>query len=323
MPTLIVGRLAAKACQMLHALGKFVYTDRVKKVDEDVVVFFDSNPKYAAWIKDGMPPHPDANDWIKEGLLAFAILSIETERLVDPGKPLDTDHVAIIYFEVPPAHQSKGVGTEVVLQLLTLLKTLKVTRVNLSSLQSARGFWRKLGFQIEQGKEINLELYLQTQPFPAPGKPDILTSTGLKILMEDDAADAMNKRLPDSLDRRGKGFEYANDVLKRRKGVIAWMEGKNLVAYAAISLPAEQLMDPSVKTTTDPSVKTAMDLIYFEVVPSKQRQGFGKAIIDDLLERAKTKVDSISVKAWSGSKAFWVGRGWVGEERNKLIYHFT
>ena len=34
--------------------------------------------KYAAWIRDGMPPHPDADAWIKEGFLAYTILTMET-----------------------------------------------------------------------------------------------------------------------------------------------------------------------------------------------------------------------------------------------------
>ena len=49
----------------------------------------------------------------------------------------------------------------------------------------------------------------------------------------------------------------------------------------------------------------------FEVVPEKRGQGFGKAIIDDLLTRVR--LCCISVHPWCDSEGFWVGRGFVGK----------
>ena len=79
MPTLIVGCFAAKACRMMHALQPLKYTHKVSFDDyRHAAVWFDSSEKYAAWIRDGMPPHPDADAWIKEGFLAYTILTMET-----------------------------------------------------------------------------------------------------------------------------------------------------------------------------------------------------------------------------------------------------
>ena len=318
MPTLIVGCFAAKACRMMHALQPLKYTHKVSFDDyRHAAVWFDSSEKYAAWIRDGMPPHPDANEWIKEGFLAYAILTVETELLMDPAKST-IQEVSIDNFEVPPSHRGKGIGMRAVIQLLTLLKAMKVTRVDLVSEYSARGFWRRAGFHIKQGREIILEISLQTQRFPASEKPEMLTATGLRILMAHDAQDGMCKDLPGWLDRHRNAYAYANKVLETPSSIIAWMEGKNLVAYAAICSPAEELMDPTVQTS-----KEIMSIKYFEVVPDKRRQGFGKAIIDDLLERAKTKLRCISLIPLSESKSFWTGRGWEEDRLNTLSYHFV
>ena len=145
---------------------------------------------------------------------------------------------------------------------------------------------------LEGGNNL-VEISLQNQRFLAREKLEMLTATGLNILVGHDAQDGMCKDLPDGLDRHRNAYVYANQVLKTPSSIIAWMEGKNLVAYAAICSPAEDLMDPTVQTT-----KEIMSIKYFEVVPDKRRQGFGKAIINDLLERAETKLRCISLKIY-------------------------
>ena len=136
----------------------------------------------------------------------------------------------IRYFKVPPSHRGKGIGTKAILQLLTLLKALNIY-VKIVSEYRSRGFWRRVGFHIEQGGNNLLEISLQNQRFLAREKLEMLTATGLNILVGHDAQDGMCKDLPDGLDRHRNAYVYANQVLKTPSIIIAWMEGKNLVAF--------------------------------------------------------------------------------------------
>ena len=110
MFTLIVGEDALRVFDRYEKCGAandFHFESLVSLNKEGVAVWFDSSQKYSAWIQEGMPDHPEADEWVKEGLQAYAIITVETELL-----------------RVPPHKRKNGIGKAAMVQLLTLLKDL-------------------------------------------------------------------------------------------------------------------------------------------------------------------------------------------------------
>ena len=101
-------------------------------------------------------------------------------------------------------------------------------------------------------------------------------------------------------------FLFMKDVLAGKPSpMVAWHMDTKLLAYALFDTQADEVMDPKQ------AISGSIQLLFFEVVPEKRGQGFGKAIIDDLLTRVR--LCCISVHPWCDSEGFWVGRGFVGK----------
>ena len=321
MFTLIVGGDALRVFDRYEKCGAandFRFESFVSLNKEGVAVWFDSSQKYSAWIQEGMPDHPEADEWVKEGLQAYAIITVKTELLLKPHlfADLHLRELTIKVFEVPPHKQKNGIGKAAMVQLLTLLKDLQVTHVRLLSVDDAKPFWRKVGFHPVDDFSNWFIINLQTQSIPVLEKPKLLTATGLVVVTGFDAKyvlDICEDNTPRSALSK---FLFLKDVLAGRPSqMVAWLIDTELLAYALFDAQADELMDP--KQTRSGSVQ----LLYFEVVPEKRGQGFGKAIIDDLLTRVSSKLSCVSLYPWCESEGFWVGRGFVGKSGTYELFN--